>query len=308
MDSEYETSIMAQSQKKYPPPTNMLSAIKSLLADPSTPPSRAAREAASSFIKESNPDPDYTSLWPLLFAAIARFTDQNDRLVDFVLELKSLPDCNGAFSRLDGLSEYMTEFVFDCRSSQILATPQTNKADVDHPLSDPQRDEKRQSWVNANSFAAKLYARGIRANNVGHLRHGGWVLRKTLEKAPWEKFHHEDIEQELEDLDNDEDDEEYCELRDRVLEEIDIRTLNGWVPAAAQWIRYCGKEIYQMEGSMGREFATKWAGSEGWSKERWAFWKERFEWISSVTALDRKTRRIAKEMVEQMASIEQGQA
>ncbi|RHZ57496.1 DUF3632 domain-containing protein [Aspergillus thermomutatus] len=292
MDSEYETFITAQSQKNYPPPKNVLSAMKSLLADPCTPPSRAAREAVSCFVEESNSNPDYTALWPLLFAAIGRFTDQNDRLVDFVAELQRLPDCNGASGRLDGLSEYMTEFVFDY---------------VDHPLYDPQRDEKRQSWVNVNSFTAKLYARGIRANHVGHLRHGGWVLRKTLEKAPWEKFHHEDIEQELEDLDNDDDDDEYCEQRDRLLEEIDIRTLNGWVPAAAQWIRHCGKEIYEMEGSMGREFPTKWTGSEGWSKERWAFWKERFQWISSVTALDRKTRRVAKEMVEEMASIEQRQ-
>jgi hypothetical protein len=129
-------------------------------------------------------------------------------------------------------------------------------------------------------------------------------LRKTLEKAPWEKFHHEDIEQELQDLDSDEDDE-YCEVRDRLLEEIDVRALNGWVPAAAQWIKHCGKEIYAMEGSMGREFPTKWTGSEGWSQERWAFWRERFDWISQVTALDRKTRRIAREMVQEMASIEQ---
>ncbi|KAL5357690.1 hypothetical protein BJX96DRAFT_145025 [Aspergillus floccosus] len=291
MDSEYEAFITAQSQKKYPAPANMLSAIKTLLMDPSTPPSAAAREAVSCFIKESSPDPDYTSLWPLLFETIGQFTEQNDRLVDFVAELQSLTDCNGAFRRLDGLSEYMTEFVFDY---------------VDRPFYDSQRDEKRQGWVNVNAFAAKLYARGIRANHVGHLRHGGWVLRKTLEKAPWEKFHHEDIEQELEDLDDEEEDE-YCELRDRLLEEIDIRTLNGWVPAAAQWIKHCGKEIYAMEGSMGREFPTKWTGSEGWSKERWAFWRERFGWISLVTALDRKTRRTAKEMVQEMAIIEHGQ-
>jgi hypothetical protein len=122
MDSESEAFVTAQSQKKYAPPTHMLSAIRSLLADPSTPPSAAAREAVSSFIAESNPDPDYTSLWPLLFAAIGKFTGQNDRLVDFVAELKSLSDCNGAFGRLDGLSEYMTEFVFDCMSSSRSVT------------------------------------------------------------------------------------------------------------------------------------------------------------------------------------------
>ncbi|EAU35169.1 predicted protein [Aspergillus terreus NIH2624] len=201
MHSEYEAFFTAQSQKKHPAPATMLSAIKSLLIDSSTPPSAAAREAVSSFITESSRDPDYTPLWPLLFATIGKFTEQNDRLVDFVAELQRLPDCSGAFGRLDGLSEYMTEFVFDY---------------VDHPFYDPQRDEKRQAWVNANAFAAKLYARGIRANHVGHLRHGGWVLRKTLEKAPWEKFHHEDIEQELQDLDSDEDDE-YCEYIARTL-------------------------------------------------------------------------------------------
>lgn len=116
MHSEYEAFFTAQSQKKHPAPATMLSAIKSLLIDSSTPPSAAAGEAVSSFITESSRDPDYTPLWPLLFETIGKFTEQNDRLVDFVAELQRLPDCSGAFGRLDGLSEYMTEFVFDCMS------------------------------------------------------------------------------------------------------------------------------------------------------------------------------------------------
>ncbi|GAB1195402.1 hypothetical protein APSETT444_004661 [Aspergillus pseudonomiae] len=103
-------------------------------------------------------------------------------------------------------------------------------------------------------------------------------------------------------------DEEYNDKRDHFLEEIDIRTLNGWIPGAAQWIMLCGKEIYEMEGSMGREWPTKWTGTEGWSKERWAFWRQRFEWASTVTALDRKTRQLAREMVDEMRRIEEGEA
>lgn len=160
-----------------------------------------------------------------------------------------------------------------------------------------------------NAFTAKMHVRDIRPNAIGELSRASWVLRKTLEKAPWEEFHQADIEYYIEDFDTDSEDEEYCSRRDEMLEEIDIRTLDGWVPAAAQWIIYCGKEIYDKEESWGGEWRikTKWIGKEGWSKERWAFWKQRFQWVGTVTALNRSTRKLAKEMVGRMNMIEQGQ-
>lgn len=86
---------------------------------------------------------------------------------------------------------------------------------------------------------------------------------------------------------------------------MDVRTLDGWVPAAAQWIKYCGREIYDKTGFLGAEWPSKWSGEAGWSKERWGFWKERFAWIAKVTALDRSTRNTATDMVVLMNQIEE---
>ena len=158
--------------------------------------------------------------------------------------------------------------------------------------------------MNANIFTAKLYHR-LPRNRFGLLiGYGWWVLRRTLEYAPWEKFHYPKIEEYIQDID---DDFLYSKARDEELEMIDIRSLNGFVPAAAVWIEYCGKEIYMSETSLGDETPAYdlWKGPAGWSKARWAFWKERFELISTFTALDRKTRRIAKRILEQMGKIEQ---
>ncbi|EIT74788.1 hypothetical protein Ao3042_08625 [Aspergillus oryzae 3.042] len=55
------------------------------------------------------------------------------------------------------------------------------------------------------------------------------VLRKTLESAPWEKFHHPSIEAYIEEA---EEDWWYNKLCDEELEVIDIRTLNGLVKGA----------------------------------------------------------------------------
>lgn len=51
--------------------------------------------------------------------------------------------------------------------------------------------------------------------------------------------------------------------------------------------------------------ATTWTGSRGWSKERFAYWRERFEWISKVTILEKKTKEDAREAAELMKKIEE---
>jgi hypothetical protein len=49
---------------------------------------------------------------------------------------------------------------------------------------------------------------------------------------------------------------------------------------------------------------SKWTGAKGYSKERFRSWRERFEWISTVTALEKETQRIARECARRMAEIE----
>lgn len=58
-----------------------------------------------------------------------------------------------------------------------------------------------------------------------------------------------------------------------------------------------------MNGTMVLEREELWQGSPGWSKERWEFSRQRFEWVASVTALDRRTKNIAREAAEEMARI-----
>ena len=116
-NSEYEAFFKVKSEDGWPPPAQMIHALRSLMINPSLPASEVAQQAASLYIQQSDPNPDYTSLWPLLFDAIERFTEQNDRLLEFLVEFQRLPDHNGAFHILNGLTEYLVEFVFDCRSS-----------------------------------------------------------------------------------------------------------------------------------------------------------------------------------------------
>ncbi|KAB8222949.1 hypothetical protein BDV33DRAFT_229029 [Aspergillus novoparasiticus] len=152
----------------------------------------------------------------------------------------------------------------------------------------------RRGFANANVFTAKLYLRIPRPNKFGYfIDFGSQMLKKTLELAPWEKSHHPRIGAYSEEV---EEGWLYNKLRDEELEVIDIRTLNGFVPAAAVSVEYCGKEIHDKGGYIDQEIPArdKWNGPAGSSKERWAFWKERFEWISTVTALDRQTRKIAR--------------
>ncbi|PYH86778.1 hypothetical protein BO82DRAFT_388384 [Aspergillus uvarum CBS 121591] len=141
---------------------------------------------------------------------------------------------------------------------------------------------ERQRFLNANVFTIKFYQRLPRPNHFGFLiNHSAWVPRRTLKHAPYEKFHHPLIENAIQDCDDNEEDF-YNMKRDEVLEIVDVGALHGGL-----W----DGEIRAYD---------KWKGSEGWPKERWAFWKEGFTWISAVTVLDRKRRRIAKNVVELM--------
>ncbi|RAK77414.1 DUF3632 domain-containing protein [Aspergillus fijiensis CBS 313.89] len=290
---EYEAFLAQEAQDVWPPRPEILSALRTLLVDPSAPAADVARACVSRAIAEANPSPEYGDLWSPFIGAVERFPEHCDRFVEFLIALHELPDCDGEFKWLEGFYMHLCEFTYDY---------------VDHCFNTTTRETERQRFLNANVFTIKFYQRLPRPNRFGFLiNHGAWVLRRTLEHAPFEKFHHPHIENIIQDCDEDEEDF-YNMKRDEALEIIDVRALNGFVPAAAVWLEYCGKEIYEKQGSLGREIRAydKWQGSEGWSKERWAFWKERFIWISTVTALDRKTRRIAKDVVVLMGRIEQG--
>jgi hypothetical protein len=178
---------------------------------------------------------------------------------------------------------------------------------TDYPSAEKNHAAKRQAQTNQHAFWAKLSAKGV--PELDEIRKAGFTFRSTCEFAPWEKVHFPEIEEWY----FPEHEDEWPGIRDRELERTSIRILNAKIPAAAQWIKHVGQRLYEMEGELAGEgdwqndrFNVKWTGSKGWSKERFAFWRERFEWMTTITALEKSTQRIARECAGRMKEIEGG--
>lgn len=107
--------LTTQAQHDYPPPPEMLSAFRKLLSDPSFPTSTIAKEAISPIIanlpNQKDPRwPDCTVLWRTLVNAVDQFTDCNDKLVEFVVDLQKLPDGDHVFRDPPQFRNHWTEF------------------------------------------------------------------------------------------------------------------------------------------------------------------------------------------------------
>ena len=152
---------------------------------------------------------------------------------------------------------------------------------------------------------AKLSARGHELGCLTHdeIMRAGPVLYMTCEFAPWEEVHFPDIEGYY---DEDDDEEDWKQWRDQQLELKSIRVLNVRIPAAYNWLKYEGARIYKLQGEMdGDKYGLegKWKGTKGYSKERFAFWGERFQWMTQVTALEKSTQRLAQECADMVQKI-----
>ncbi|KAF8216679.1 hypothetical protein K438DRAFT_1747865 [Mycena galopus ATCC 62051] len=138
------------------------------------------------------------------------------------------------------------------------------------------------AWANANAFVARLTAEDVPEYSMYAI----WAMREGLEEK-------------------------------RKLPEKKGNWLDATVPAAAAWIAIWGKEMYER-----REDLTPQDPNEGnpampgdymikrtknkrpeWSRERWAFWKQRFEEITQEEVND-ETKAITKEAFERMQEIE----
>ncbi|KAH8660004.1 hypothetical protein BX600DRAFT_52951 [Xylariales sp. PMI_506] len=284
----YRDFIAAQAQLKGPPVAEHLSALELLFDDSQTPVSEVAEKIKQPYFKaiqEGDPaQRQYARVWRTVSNAVKQLTDYNDKLADLVYEIFQIPDPDLAAACSQDFNEEWREFAWNF--AQPLST-------------DPDRAAKCQAWVNMNNFCAKLSARGD--PRVDRTCDADTVIRHTLEQTPWEIYHHPDIE-EKEDLFED----EYPEWRDAELEKREIRSLNYWVPGAAAWFKIHAGGIYRLEGPMAHDRpgkTTNWKGPSGWSKERFAYWIERFEWIATVTALEKETKLLAKDAAEIMEKV-----
>lgn len=189
----------------------------------------------------------------------------------------------------------------------LLSCTQLTLLTVKVPRSnDPDREAKAQAWVNINAFCAKISTRCVPV--LDERERAAFVLKETLERAPWEEFHHSDLDEKLEDYPDDEVVAEECQYE---LECRDVRVLEYWTPAAAVWMQIDAKGIYDMVGKISDAdeqdwYPTIWKGPKGWSKERFSYWIERFGWISKVTALKMSTRKDAANAAESMKKVVKG--
>ncbi|MCJ1388274.1 hypothetical protein MMC18_001119 [Xylographa bjoerkii] len=88
------------------------------------------------------------------------------------------------------------------------------------------------------------------------------------------------------------------------------------VCASAQWILYAGKAIYQTKNSHVSEHwkidksqkTALWKGEPGFSRQRWAFWKERLHQVELSTSVSEETKTIVRKATKAMNAIEAGKA
>ncbi|KAK8075359.1 hypothetical protein PG997_010022 [Apiospora hydei] len=311
----FESWAAAQKQR-YKPTDEQLAAFRDLFGNAS-PSAAEMSEIASCIarpcIKPWDGSPPITDLWCVLKSAVDELPSQSDKLVALLLELQRLPDGKGVmgpdpwFVDLPLFDNFVTEWW-----------------DVSYP--DPH--EGRQAWANENAFLAKLTAQagGIEMF-VAQSQRGGVCLRRALERTPWDQSSPTYIDPDppmegdwmivsSDDEDSgyeDDESEEGAEEDEEGVEDpnLQITVLDVLVPAAAQWIRFCPRELYEkavagVEMDMeydcnGTNFGTKM----GWSLERWEYWRKRFEEVSTMEMLEVDTRRIAKEAAERMSTFSQ---
>ncbi|KAG6006791.1 hypothetical protein E4U21_006682 [Claviceps maximensis] len=292
-----EDFVEAEINKDVPLCLEQMEAFTTFLLDPDVPVSQIADELTSPVIRlhqAAKKDPslmatfDHERIWNSIADAIGQLPQCIDRLVDLVVEIQTVRDPDDHFGCMIDYRKYWGENAYEFQIPRSY---------------DPAREAKRQAWINMNAFSAKISKH--RVPELDDRQHSAWVIKEALERAPWEQYHHPDIDEQL---DDDPDDELVADECAYELECRDIRALEYWAPAAAMWLKIDPRGIYEMEGSISEAddedwYPTMWKGQKGWSKERFAYWMERFEWISKVTVLSRQTRNDAADAARNMREV-----
>jgi hypothetical protein len=99
---------------------------------------------------------------------------------------------------------------------------------------------------------------------------------------------------------------------DVIVSAFEKKSLTAWelelnIPAAIQWLLHATRIILRDGHLMGTDWGTQselWQGKEGFSRERWNFWKDRLEQIQSQDELDDKTKQLARKASVAMSKAE----
>ncbi|KAH8592203.1 hypothetical protein B0O99DRAFT_674755 [Bisporella sp. PMI_857] len=279
--STWQEFIALQQEERIAATPLQLDALKLLFSDQSVPVSNVAKLITVDSIKahEETPGASDSGLWRTLSDGIKQLTEYNDKFVELFYEIAKVPLHGATSTLLTAYWEWWTEWAFSFD---------------DPPSVDPKREAARQGWLNINAFSAKVSRNRREFPLLNNLGRAAWV-RDILEKKPWETYSQADF------ADLDEEDQAYQrELHD-------IKSLDGRVPAAAVWFTTDAQAIYELGGEIGDEYENEKTDFDGrgFSKKRFAFWRERFEWISGVEELAEKTKAAAKEAAAAMKKVEE---
>lgn len=200
-----------------------------------------------------------------------------NRLLDLVRALKARPDPPLPTQMTKPLEKDWIWSSGDIWSNLVMNGPATREC-----WNDSLRGDKAHSpaeihaWTNINAFVAAITKEGL----ADFWLYAIWAMRDALEdeyKGKLAKF-----------------------------------TLDAEMPAAAVWIMVLAEKLWERE-EVWESSETKgdpagggklWKGKSGFCKERWAFWKGRFQLLSQRKALRDETREMATEAFEKMESIE----
>ena len=140
------------------------------------------------------------------------------------------------------------------------------------------------AWANLNAFIAAITHRDLADFWIYAL----WAMREALE-------------------------DEHRNHDSSHVKATAVTMLDALVPAAAVWVLVMGQELYMKEDDMapksprhGRPGAggELWKGSDGFSRERWRFWRDQFGRLKVREGSRQETRDIADEAFQKMEEIE----
>ncbi|KAJ5581519.1 hypothetical protein N7535_000139 [Penicillium sp. DV-2018c] len=223
-----------------------LAILQDLFSDNISAQNTAEHLASISLANEVEPEEGITSLWKLIIKCAYEYPEQHDKLVEVLVQLSKLPDAKSSTGEpilLHGKQVW--------KDLPTLGWQFRDEWNKNVPAGPPDRRRSAISQIiNRDKFVARLMATGEPVFAYS------WFALITLREA-----------------------------LETPAEEMAPVSLEPWVPAAVAWISILGKEIYEwneeFDGALGRG-GPLWRGKYGFSKERWQFWRERFEYLSST--------------------------
>ncbi|KAJ5188022.1 Protein of unknown function DUF3632 [Penicillium cf. griseofulvum] len=229
----------------------------------------AAEYLASISLADSEPEGGITSLWSLIFKCAYKFPEHHDKLVNMLVQLSKLPDAKT--SEGDSILLHNMQVWKDL---PMLGWQVRDEWNASVPVGPPEsRQDAISRIINRDKFTARLMA--TQEPVFGYSWFALITLRKALETPA---------------------------------DQLSAGDLEAMILAAAAWISILGADIYQwnegFDGALGKG-GPLWKGQHGFCKERWQFWKVRFEELVKIEVdLGDEVRTAAKDAKRMMEEIE----